>query len=185
MWDALVGVWNWMRANDLPNWLAVAFTAIVWPLVLVWLHYRKKGNVPGLEVTVQPGSITISGKPHAAVTLNFINHTESVAYITAPSIYKCTKAFAVTSDSARDITTSVHHLKFLAAGGGPGLLDREITLQTKESRSTAVAVDAPLPDEFYRYRVPRWRRVLRQPKYFVLEYVAMVGTTRHNVSTAY
>jgi hypothetical protein len=37
--------------------------------------------------------------------------------------------------------------------------------------------------EFYQYNTPLWRRLLRQPKYFVLEYTVMVGEKKYRVST--
>lgn len=179
----VIELWSWGKANDLPNWIVVAFTAVVWPLALVAWSRRKVHNVPHLEVRLLPGNIQIGGQPHDAVSFDFINHTGSVVYITGARIKKCTSQFSIPIDASRDIAEGSYHLSFMDPNGG--FVHRELTLQTNQSGRTAIAITAPMPQDFYAYRAPWYRRFFRSPRYFILEYTAMVGASRHSVATMY
>jgi hypothetical protein len=175
--------WNWTRVNDLPNWFAVAFTLVFWPLVLILWQRRKVNGVPGLEVHFVPGEITIGERPFPAISVLFTNHTGSVVYISGVRIRACKKAFPVPIEASRDRAENSYHLKFIK--DTKGFAYREITLQTTESGQTCMPISEPLPEDFYRYW-PSWlARRLRRQKYFVLAYTAVVGTTRHSVATLY
>ncbi len=179
-----IDLWNWAKANDLPNWIVVAFTAIAWPLALLAWNRRKVNNVPSLEVRLLAGNIEIGVNPHDAVSLDFTNHTGSVVYITGARIKKCTGQFSVPIDASRDIAEGSYHLSFMDASSG-GFVHRELTLQTNQSGRTVIAITAPLSQTFYTYRAPWYRRLFRSPRYFILEYTAVVGTSRHSVATVY
>lgn len=174
--------WTWARANDIPNWIAMAISAIVWPAIVILWQRRRVNGVRGLEVHFVGGSITIDGNPHAAVDIRFMNHTGSVVYISGVRIRGCTKSFHVPTDAARDIAANSYHLKFMDDGNAFRL--REITLQTNETRKTCMPASS-LPAGFLNYSPPFWRRLFRCQKYLVLEYTAMVGNARHFVSTRY
>jgi hypothetical protein len=179
----LLAAWNWLRANDLPNWLALAFTAVLWPVALLVWHRRKVQAAPGLEVHFKPGTISIGQVSHAAVDVRMTNHTGSVVYVSGARIRKCSHAFPVPIDAARDVGDDSYHLKFITPSGAFEL--RETTLQTGESAQSCMPIAAALPEVFYTHR-PSWlARRFRVPKYFVLEYTAMVGTTRYAVATVY
>lgn len=175
--------WNWLRANDLPNWLALAFTAILWPLALFFWHRRRVQSVPGLEVHFVPGTITIGTSSHSAVDIRFTNHTGSVAYISGVRIKDCAPSFAVPIDAARDVAANSYHLKFISPSGSFEL--REVTLQTSNSAQTCMPIAAPLSTDFYTHKTSWLARRFRHHKYFVLEYTAMVGTARYAVATYY
>jgi hypothetical protein len=64
-------------------------------------------------------------------------------------------------------------------------LRRELTLQINDAAHTAIAVSAPMPESFYTFRPTWFRRKIRSPTYFVIEFTAMVGTIRHRVATIY
>jgi len=178
-----IDLWNWAKANDLPNWIVVAFTAVVWPLALLAWNRRKVNNVANLEVRVFAGGIKIGANPHEAVAFDFINHTGSVVYVAGGRIKKCTDRFSIPVDASRDIAEGSYHLSFMDADGG--FVHRDLTLHTNQSRHTVIAVNTPMPQEFYTYRPPWYRRLFRAPKYFILEYTAVVGTTRYSVATVY
>lgn len=178
-----IDIWNLAKANDLPNWFAAAFTAVVWPLALLAWNKRKVNNVPNLEVRLLAGNIQINGNPHDAVSLDFTNHTGSVVYLAGARIKKCTDQFSVPVDASRDIAEGSYHLSFMDTNGG--FVHRELTLQTNQSGRTVIAVTAPMGQAFYTYRAPWYRRWFRRPKYFILEYTAMVGTARYSVATVY
>jgi hypothetical protein len=178
-----VNAWNWARENDIPNWIAVAFTAILWPIALLLWQRRKVNGVPGLEVHFATGQITIAGKPFAAIDIQFTNHTGSVVYVSGARVRGCTKSFPVPVEASRDIAENSYHLKFMDGGGL--FVMREVTLQTSASAKTCMPASSTLSSDFFTYSSSRFTRVLRLRKYFVLEYTAMVGTTRHSVATLY
>ncbi len=179
----IIDLWNWSKENDLPNWIVFAFTAVVWPLALLAWNRHKVHNVANLEVRVLPGRINIGETPHDAVTFDFTNHTGSVVYIAGGRIKKCTAQFSIPVDASRDIAEGSYHLSFMDEYGG--FVHRELTLQTNQSRQTAIAVNMPMPKDFYSYRAPWYRRLFHAPKYFILEYTAVVGATRFSVATVY
>jgi hypothetical protein len=179
----VVHLWQYAGQNDLPNWFGVAFTAILWPIALFAWSRRRTNSIDGLEVRFAPGSISIDSHPHDAVDIRFINHTGSVVYVTGARIRHSTSAFRVPLDASRDIAKNSHHLSF--NNGSNRFELREQTIQTNTEAQTCIAAPGSMPDEFYRYTAPWYRRVIRSPKYFVLEYTAMVGTTRRAVATLY
>lgn len=179
----ILDAYSWMKANDLPNWVILLFTAIAWPIVLFIFQKRAVNNIPGLEVRFEPGRITISDHSYPAVAIDFINHTGSVVYLTSAGIRRCSRLFLVPISAGRDIARGLHHLSFLGQKGQ--FNERELTLQTNASTRTAIAVYSEIATSFYKYRAPWYKRLLRVRKYFVLEYVAMVGNKRYSVSTLY
>lgn len=179
----IVQAWAWARANDIPNWIVLAFTAVLWPVALFLWQRRKVTGVPGLEVHFTPGDITIGGRPYKAIDVRFTNHTGSVAYVSGVRIRRCTVAFPVPIEAARDVADNSYHLKFQRSSGP--FDRREITLQTNQSALSCMPTAAPMPEEFFTH-VPSWfDRRLGRHRYFVLEYTAMVGTARHSVATHY
>jgi hypothetical protein len=176
-------IWNWAKANDLPNWGVVLFTAIVWPSFLYYWHSRKVNNIPNLEVRLAPGNMQINGEQHDAVAIDIINHTGAVVYLSGARIKRCSRLFSVPIDAAWDIGGWSHHLAFMDDQGH--FIRRELTLQTNQTGRTAIAVNSPLANSFYTYRARWYRRLLRWRKFFVLEYTAMVGTARYFVATLY
>jgi len=176
-------LWAWARANDIPNWVVLAFTGTAWPIALFLWHRRKVNSVPGLEVHFAAGNITIGEKSHSAVDVQFTNHTGAVTYVSGARIRSCTRAFPVPVEAARDIAKGSYHLKFMHESGAFNL--REVTLQTSASAKTCMPTTPELAGEFYTHS-PSWgARLFRRQKYFVLEYTAMVGTTRYAVATVY
>jgi hypothetical protein len=180
--SSLAQVLSWLRANDIPNWIALAFT-VLWPVALFVWQRRKVTGVPGLEVHFTPGDINIDNKPYKAVAVRFTNHTGAVSYVSGVRVTRCTQAFPVPIEAARDVAGNSYHLKFQRPSGAFDL--KEATLQTGESAVSVMPATASMPDEFYTH-TPSWfsRRVGRR-KYFVLEYTAMVGNTRFGVATYY
>jgi hypothetical protein len=179
----IIAAWSWLRDNDLPNWVALAFTAILWPLTLFFWQRRRVQSVPGLEVHFVPGTIAIGTTQHSAVDIRFTNHTGSVTYISGARIRNCSSAFRVPIDAARDVAGNSYHLKFISPSGMFDL--REVTLQTTKSAQTCMPIDTEMPAEFYTHRTTWLARRFWQRTYFILEYTAMVGTARYAVATYY
>lgn len=180
--SSIIQVWAWVRANDIPNWIVLAFTAVLWPVALLLWQRRKITGVPGLEVHFTPGDISIAGKLYKAINVQFTNHTGSVAYVSGVRVRRCTAEFPVPIEAARDVAGNSYHLKFQH-------LDvyalREVTLQTNESARSCMPTVAPMPEKFFTHAPSWFARRLGRHTYFVLEYTAMVGTARHSVATNY
>ena len=85
--------------------------------------------------------------------------------------------------ASRDIAKGSYHLKFIDGSGAYNR--REVTLQTSASEKTCMPTTPNLANEFYTHSPSWWSRLFRYQKYFVLEYTAMVGTTRYVVATVY
>ena len=175
--------WQWLRANDLPNWAASAFSLIVWPVVLILWQRRRVNSVAGLEVHFFRGTITIGGKTFPAIDIRFTNHTGAVVYVSGGRVRDCTANFAVPIEAARDVSSNSYHLKFNYGDGA--FVHREVTLQTSESAQTCMPVTVSPADSFFTHARPWYLRVIKWRTYFVLEYTALVGSTRYLVATRY
>jgi len=181
--SCLIVAWEWLRANDLPNWVIFGFTAIVWPIVLFYWNRRRVNSITNLEVSLATAQIQINDNPHIAVDLVFLNNTGSVVYLSNVRVNRCTDSFPVSSDVRRDIAQNSHDLSFMDKNGG--YVHPQSTLQTSGTAKTSVAVTQQLSGAFYQHKAPWYRRWFGIPKYFVLEYTAMVGTKRYSVATVY
>jgi hypothetical protein len=179
----LGAAWKGARDNDLPNWFAFAFTVVLWPLALILWQRRKVNGVPGLEVHFADGNITIAGKPFAAIDIQFANHTGSVAYVSGVRIIGFTNAFPIPIEASRDRAENSYHLKFMDENGDFRL--REVTRQTSAMEKTCMPVADHMSPQFFTYAPSWWARKIRRRRYFLIEYTAMVGTTRYSVSTVY
>jgi hypothetical protein len=181
--SCVLDAWACAKANDLPNWFALAFTVVLVPLVLVLWQHRKVPGIPGPDVHFSAGNIKFSGATHDAVDIEFTNHTGAVVYVSGARIRSCTKKFSVPIEASRDVTGNSYRLKFMNDHGN--FVMREITLQTSETRRTSMPASRAMPPDFFAYSAPWWARLVRYRQYFVLEYTAMVGTTRCSVRTLY
>jgi hypothetical protein len=179
----LYEVWSLARTNDIPNWFALAFTAVLWPVALLLWQRRKVAGVPGLEVNFTSSDINIDGKPYKAVAVRFTNHTGSVTYISGVRVSRCTDAFPVPIEAARDVAGNSYHLKFQQASGAFDM--REITLQTGETAASVMPATASLSVEFFNHAPTWFSRRIGLRKYFDLDYTAMVGTARFSIRTHY
>ena len=74
IFQLVVNAYNWMKANDLPNWIILLFTAIVWPIVLFAFRRKKVNNIPGLEVRFAPGGMKMNGGSYRAVAIDVKHH---------------------------------------------------------------------------------------------------------------
>jgi hypothetical protein len=94
--------------------------------------------------------------------------------------------------AVRDISGGWRELKFERGGV---LNEQERILQTNDSVLTNIAVSQPMDPTFYAHRPEdsshsgdrrEWfRKFCRYPKYFRLQYTAMVGEERYFVDTVY
>jgi hypothetical protein len=180
--------WHW--ENDAPNWFAIVFSVFVWPSLVsavgYWFYKRKVQNIPHLEVLRTPIQTVIGSATgtqiYPTVGLTFTNRTASVVYISRPRLLERRSSFPTPAAAVRDLSGWCE-LKFQAPNGRH--IDHEQVLQTDGSAITSIATTQPMPNEFYSYRPGRVRKLLRRPKYFTLEYAAMVGERKYSVATTF
>ncbi len=174
--------WNWLKVNDAPNWAVLAFSLIAWPAVLYWWSNRKRQSVPHFEVLPQPGQTIIGQQSFGAVDLIFTNRTGQVVYLSRARLRECQRRFPIPTTALRDISGGWRELKF-AWRTPPLLNDHECILQTTDRVMTNIAVSRQMDNAFYSYRPGWFRRVFRRPKYFVLQYTAVVGEKKYSIET--
>jgi hypothetical protein len=179
----LTELWKWTKIERSSQLGRFSLHGYRWADCAVRLAKRAVNNVSGLEVRFAAGEININGNSHAAVAIDAINHTGSVVYLTGGRIKRCSSSFSVHIDASRDIAEGSYHLAFMDENGH--FSQRERTLQTNETARTAIATTSPLEESFYTFRAPWYRRLVQARKYFVLEYVAMVGRKKYSVRTLY
>ena len=182
--DWFVGAYAWLKDHDLPNTFTFVVTIIFWPLALLWWAKRKVNNVSKLLVAFTSVPAVTMSESFPAVAILFENQTGSVVYLNGPQIRNCSKRFTIPTEAVRDIGENAHPLSFLNRTTGV-FQDHQATLQTSDKAQTVIAVTNQMPESFYRYKTPFLRRVFRRPKYFIMEYTAMVGEKRYSVSTIY
>jgi hypothetical protein len=140
-----------------------------------------------------PSKIGIGETDHDAIQLTFTNRTGAVLYLYRVRLRESPKRFAIPLAAARDIAGAWRELKFAIP---PKRIDsqqeyvliydqHEAILQTNCSVITSIAVSQPMDNDFYSYRSPWWRRYLSTPKYFLLEYTAMVGEKKYSIASVY
>lgn len=179
--EQLKKIFLFIKIHDIPNWFALLFTGIAWPLVLFLWNTRKIQNIPNLEVSPVAGILTIGSTTYPALWLRFSNQTNSIAYLSNARLFKCTRRLGVASASTRDLS-GAYELNFSAGGN---LNQRQIILHTNCQTETSIALDSNPSAAMLSFKPRLWRRLLRCPKYFCLEYIALVGKKRYNVSTIY
>jgi hypothetical protein len=179
--------WQWLKDHDAPNWFVIAFSLVLWPVLVsfagYWWYKRKIQGIPHLQVLQRPDKTKINGKLYDAVAFTFANGTGSVVYLSRVSLRECGRNFPVPPAAVKDISDGGHEIKFQNQTGA--LIDRERLLHTGQNAETSIAVSQLMGNEFYSYRPGLLRRLFRRPKYFVLKYTVMVGNRKYSVATIY
>jgi hypothetical protein len=187
--DKISSIINYLRANDLPNWIIFGFTGIAWPLV-VFLYYRRKvNNIPNLIISLNQSTMTITnstnpnGISYPTVQFNFKNNTGQIIYLANPRIVNCSKTFSIPVDASRGIGENSYELNFMDANSKYTL--QQYILQTDKIAVTGIAVNHQMSNDFFSYN-PNWiHRRFYLIKYFKIEFTAMVGDKKYKVSTLY
>lgn len=178
--STITAVIAWLSAHDMPNTLAFVLTSIVWPLALLWWNTRWVRSVRNLQLSITPGKMTIESQSYDSVDIGLLNNTGKVVYVTQACLFPRSSSFPVHVNASCDLANRSHELKFSKAGGGYEL--RQVTIQTGDEARTALALNAALDASVREYTSPWWRRLLRYPKFFRIEYIVMVGDKRYKVS---
>jgi hypothetical protein len=184
-------LWALLKSNDLPNWVSLLVSLFIWPpiaaaIVVLWSR-RTRQSVPHFLVTFTPAQGTIGNQFGPGVVITFINRTGSVAYLSRAHLIEMPKRFPVPPAASRDVARAWREL---ALAIPPSFtFDRyETILQTNIQLDRAIAfiATAQAPGkEFYDHRPPIWRRWLRWPKYFTLDYVVVIGDEKFLISMVY
>lgn len=177
-------LYEWLKLNDIPNWITLLFSLIVWPIVLFLWNKRIFKNIANLEVSITIDQMTMGATSSDCINFKFLNNTGSIVYIANARIANCSKEFCVHPNASRDIAESSYELKFFN-NGTSSFTEKQIILQTNEENYTSLGIKKSLSEDFFTYK-PSWiRKLFRWRKYFTLEYIAMVGKKRFKVKTIY
>jgi hypothetical protein len=177
-------IWNWLKDNDAPNWFVIFFSLIVWPVTLYWWSTRKRQNIPDFTVLPIGGQTIINGQHFPSVDLIFTNRTGHVVYLSRARLRECQRRFPIPLTIAKDISGGWREVKF-AWKNPQHLNDDECILQTNDRVMTNMPVSQQMDNAFFAYRAGLFRRLFRWPKYFLLQYTAMVGEKKYSIETVY
>jgi hypothetical protein len=180
----LTKIYCWLKENDIPNWISLLFTVIFWPLVLYLWSRRKLSSIPSLTVSMGRGEISIPNNPNIpALTLTFINSSNSTMFITNPRLRNNRANLEIHPDSSRDFRSGYYELKF-HDGNNAFNVDEEI-LRTNERTFTAIGLIQIPNVNFFNYKSNFFRNIFNYPKYFILQYTALVGNKRYLIKTIF
>jgi hypothetical protein len=94
--------WQWLKDHDASNWFVIAFTVVLWPIVLsgffYWWSNRKIQSIRDLQVLptpAPPDQMTINGQTFDAVVFTFTNQTGSVVYLYRARLRERPKNFPI------------------------------------------------------------------------------------------
>jgi hypothetical protein len=168
--------WQWLKDHDAPNWFAIAFSLIVWPIVIYYWSRRKVRGIPHFEVQPTPARTAIGAQQYA-------NLTGSIVYIRLARLRERQDNFPIPPSAVRGIPGGWRELKF--ADQNNNFTRDQLVLDTGERTVTSIAVSRPLHNDFYNYRPGRLSMLFTRPKYFVIQYTAMVGEKKYSVASVY
>lgn len=177
MSDFLLSLLEKLNKYDLPNWLI----AFAWPLFLFYWYRRKVSNVPGLSIFLSADHTAVRNTPCDALFFRFINNTGSVVYITNLRLFAGSKAI-IHEAADKDFSTSSYELKFL---NGNDFELRQTTIHTDGCAITCIPLFQPAPEEMLNFRHSKWHNWFGFPKFFRLEYTALVGDSKYDVSCCF
>ncbi len=189
--SCFANLWQFIKANDLPNWVSLLVSLFIWPpiaaaIVILWSQ-RTRQSVPHFLVTLTAAQGAIGQQTGPGVVITFINQTGSIAYLSRARLIETPRNFSVPAAASRDVARAWRELA-LAVPPGTTFNRYETILQTdiEHGRATAfIATTQPPEEAFYAHRPSLWRRLLWSPKYFRLDYVVVIGEKKFLVSTVY
>jgi hypothetical protein len=179
----VTNLWQWLKANDLPNWIALILGLIVpaaASLITFLFQKRRFRYVPGLEVCLEAGEGTIFGERSPLLLFKFVNKSGKTVYLKNPSIRRLTRHLPLHEKTRQDSATGLCELKFRDHHTGYFELRHYVLHTDRESETATYTKEVPKA-ELIHYRTPFWRRIFSRPRYFVLEYFAVVSTRTYRV----
>jgi hypothetical protein len=192
MLECLHTIWQYSKAHDASNWFVILVSLLIWPTILsvvvYWRANRKRQSAPHFLVTFTPYQIQIGTAPHDAVALTFINQTGSIVYLSRARLTEVKKRFPIPVAASRDMARGWRELVFALPSNPTNFDHYECILQTDAVNGraiAAIAVKQEMDEDFYSYHPAMLRRCFRCPKYFLLEYVVVIGEKKFSVATVY
>ena len=175
--DILLKIWNWLKFNDLPNWIVVIFSIIIWPLALFLWSKRVVGAVRNLQVVIVPaGGIIPTGQQCPYLVLKFNNNTGAVVYLSNLAI-KVSYRVRVHPDADKDVSTGNHVLKF-AIKDGDAFNKLQATIDTGQKITTGLPLSNSYNDSEIKTLMAQMRSHKRNgviSKFFTLQFDCMIG----------
>jgi hypothetical protein len=174
------------KDHDASNWFSIAFSLVAWPMVLAisayyWSRHKVRG-IPHFDVQPTQGQTAIGGQPYNAVNLTFTNLTGSIVYIRLARLREQRSNFPIPPAAIKSIG-GWRELKFLDENRN--FTRDQVILETGGRAVSSIAVSRPLGNDFDNH-TPGWLRMLfRRPKYFVIQYTAMVSEKKYSVAETY
>lgn len=183
-----MNVIEFLNSHDPPNWFTLAFSLVIWPIALYLWHNRRIQGVPHLEIIPRQGQTAIVADGQAenftSAELIFTNRTGRVVYLSRARFRPNRRRINIPQVAARDLTDGWYELKFV--NNQTQMLDRhECILQTNAVTMANIAITKPLDMDFFVHKSSWLRRRFQAPKYFMLEYAAMVGDDKYAVRLVY
>lgn len=173
-----------MLAFDIPNWLSLVIglaLTCLGSLIAYFFQRRRVRHVPGLEVWREPGHGTIHNEPCPLLLFKFVNKTGKTVYLKNPSLRDVTPRVSLHEKTAQDTATGSCELKFRSHTRHFDI--RHCIVQTDDACETAIYTNQTPDSDLVHFKAPVWRRALNRPKYFALEYFAVLEDRTYRVNT--
>lgn len=172
--------------DDLPNWLAFLLGLIIPYIITYLVSLKKVRNIPSLIVSRGHGQfvITKNGIPRTLSTLEFLikNTSTSTISISNMRIRNNKKRLHIDLQSTNEAATGDYELLFF--NNSNKMYDiHNITLNPTTDTNTAIGLQKKADDKVLEFKAGFFRKLFRCPKYFTLQYTAMVGHKRYFVRT--
>lgn len=177
MIDHLLCFLEKLNKYDLPNWLI----AFAWPLFLFYWYRRNVSGAPGLNVFLSPDHTNMGNIQCDALVFRFVNNTGSVVYITNIRLFAGSQRI-IHASADKDFSTNSYELKFL---NGENFELRQITIHTDNYGITFIPLSQHASKELLTFSHSKWRSLFGFPKFFRLEYTALVDDSRYRVSSVF
>ena len=182
--NCLEEVYALAKSHDLPNWVILFFTVLLWPIVLYFWNKRKRSHVKNLKISLSKDVININGNNIDAVRLTVTNSTTSTVFLTNLRLRNKADNFKIHKDSARDFISGYYELKFFNPATQLYSI-RDAVFYTDKENFTPIGIDGNLDDRIFTYKANWFQRLFKCYKYFILEYTVLVGEKRYLVKTRY
>src|SRR4030042_897407 len=172
-----IGLIEYLRQNDIPNWLAVAFSLLMWPLALTIWNRRTFSAIRNLQIVIEQSRGWIpTGEECPYLIFRFQNNTGERIYITDVSI-TTSRRIVVHPNADRDISTSGYTLKF-AERSGDSFSRFHVTVETQHEVATGLPLISNYDNQTLNALITALRNHRRNgiiALYFVLQFDCMVG----------
>ncbi|MFA5125335.1 MAG: hypothetical protein WC409_05870 [Candidatus Omnitrophota bacterium] len=175
--------WEYLKEHDVPNWLAIIFTLIVWPLALIIWNKRYIRGIRNLQILIDSSRGTIpTGESCPYLIFRIKNNTGERIYITDLSLV-LSRQIRAHPNADRDISTGGYTLKFAEKAGDP-FFRFYITIDTQQEAITGFPLRVDYDDQALRTLIMELRNYRRNgiiARYFILQFDCMVGKKHHKV----